>query len=239
MGDTALQDEDEDEAEVDTGEDEFTSDIPVTDPATLPEDLGDAAPAGETHEVVPPLDPALGLTDEDLPDIFPVAGDHLAPIGLHSRDRVRARDLAVAAAALALRNGGAIDYSMGADRWDPIKRDRKAFRGQFGKTEDCSSFATWCLWNGLDHFGIKDVVNAQSFKAGWTGSMLGNGQRVSRAEILRGDCVFYLKAGTREVNHVAIYVGGGMVISHGSEPGPNKLPMAYRTIAQIRRYVRA
>jgi hypothetical protein len=227
------------EREVDEGEDAFTADIPVTDPATAPEDLGDEAPPGETHEVVPELDPALGLTDEDLPDIFEVADDRLAPIGLNARDRTRARDLAVAAAALALRNSSAIEYSMGTDRWDPIKRDRKAFRGEFGKFEDCSSFATWCLWNGLDHFAIKDVVNAQKFQAGWTGSMLGNGQRVSRAEVLRGDCVFYLKQGTREVNHVALCVGGGMVISHGSEPGPLKLRIDYRTIAQIRRYIRA
>jgi hypothetical protein len=235
MGDATLLED----LEVDEGEDAVTAELPVTDPATLPEDLGDPAPAGESHVVVPELDPALGLTDEDLPDLVPLADEQLRPIGLNVRDRIRARDLAVAAAALALRNGGAIGYSEGNDRWDPIKRDRKAFRGQFGRSEDCSSFATWCLWNGLDHFGIKDVVNNQGFRAGWTGSMLGNGQRVTRAEILRGDCVFYLKAGTREVNHVALYVGGGMVISHGSEPGPNKLRMDYRTIAQIRRYIRA
>ncbi len=226
--------------ERETGEDPVTADIPVTDPATLPEDLGDAAPPGETHEIVPELDPALGLTDEDLPDIFPVDDRRLAPIGLNVRDRIRARDLAVQAAALALRNGAAIEYSMeGGPRWDPIRRKRKAFRGEFGRTEDCSSFATWCLWNGLDHFHIKDVVNGASFTQGWTGSMTSFGERVSRAEILRGDCVFYLKAGTREINHVAIYVGGGMVISHGSEPGPNKLAVDYRTIAQIRRYIRA
>jgi len=65
------------------------------------------------------------------------------------------------------------------------------------------------------------------------------GERVTRADILRGDCVLYLEAETREINHVALYIGGGMVISHGSEPGPNKLKFDYRTIAQIRRYIRA
>jgi len=90
MGAETLED-----LELETGEDAVTADIPLTDPATLPEDLGDVAPPGEAHEVVPELDPALGLTDEDLPDLFPVAGVHLAPIGLNARDRIRARDLAV------------------------------------------------------------------------------------------------------------------------------------------------
>jgi cell wall-associated NlpC family hydrolase len=48
-----------------------------------------------------------------------------------------------------------------------------------------------------------------------------------RAEVIRGDLLFYADARHR-INHVTIYVGGGTVISHGSEPGPRKLDMDYR-----------
>jgi hypothetical protein len=225
-----------DDLEIEQTEDPVTAEIPVTDPATLPEDLGDAPSPGEQHALLPEIDAPLGL---DPADIVPTIARSLAPTGLNARDRIRARDLAVRAAALALNNASAIEYTMDARRWDPIKRHRKAFRGQFGHFQDCSSFATWCLWNGLDHFGIADIVNGDSFHAGFTGTMTAHGHQVSRGDALRGDCVFYCKAGTREINHVALYVGGGMVISHGSEPGPNKLRMDYRPIAQIRRYIYA
>jgi hypothetical protein len=226
-----------DDLEIEQTEDAVTAEIPVTDPATLPEDLGDAPPPGETHALLPEVDVPLGL---DPVDIAPTIAQSLAPTGLNARDRIRARDLAVRAAALALNNAGAIEYSMDIrKRWDPIKRNRKAFRGQFGRFQDCSSFATWCLWNGLDHFGVGDIVNGARFQRGFTGTMTAHGRQVSRGDALRGDCVFYCKAGTREINHVALYVGGGMVISHGSEPGPSKLRMDYRPIAQIRRYIYA
>ncbi|MEA2190701.1 MAG: NlpC/P60 family [Solirubrobacteraceae bacterium] len=214
--------------EVDDGEDVVTADIPVTDPTTLPEDLGDAAPAGEEHPLAEAVEPLGGVGNAAGP----------APQGLSIKERIRARDLTVEAAALALRNGASIDYTMGVKRWDPIKRNRKAFRGEFGNFEDCSSFATWCLWNGLDHFGVGDVVNGQQFQAGYTGTMTSHGQRVSQSEALRGDLCFYADS-HRRISHVAIYIGGGMVISHGSEPGPNKLRMNYRPIVQIRRYIRA
>jgi cell wall-associated NlpC family hydrolase len=48
--------------------------------------------------------------------------------------------------------------------------------------------------------------------------------------------VFY--AGSNGViNHVAIYVGNGKVVSFGSEPGPLLLNVNYRTVAQTRRYL--
>jgi hypothetical protein len=215
-------------------EDPMTVDIPVDDPDAIPADVGDAAPEGEEHPLMDVVDTRLGV---DPVDIFPVSATVLAPLGLNARERLRARDLAVEAASLAARRSALIEYTMGAKRWDPIARNRKAWRGEVGRFEDCSSFATWCLWHGLDHFRKPDIVNGQDFKAGWTGSMLEHGERVSRAEILRADLVFYGNdAGV--INHVAIYIGGGMVISHGSEPGPRKLRMDYRTIVQIRRYIR-
>jgi hypothetical protein len=39
-----------------------------------------------------------------------------------------------------------------------------------------SSFATWCLWNGLAlRFGLGDIVNAAGWTAGYTGTMLEHG----------------------------------------------------------------
>ena len=222
-----------DDLEYESGEDPMTADIPVDDPDTLGEDLGDLAPPGQEHKLAPEIDPELGI---DPVDAIPEQRSPLARAGLNARDRIRARDLAIQAASLALRNHAAIQYTMDARRWDPIKRNRKAWRGEFGRFQDCSSFATWCLWNGLDHFGISDIVNGQRWQAGFTGTMLDHGQRVARANVLRGDLLFYANA-QRQINHVTIYIGGGMVISHGQEPGPVKVRMDYRPIVQIRRYI--
>jgi hypothetical protein len=222
-----------DDLESEDYEDPMTAGIPADAADAIPQDLGDAAPPGQEHAFAPEIDPALGV---DPVDAFDVADTHLAPLGLNVRDRIRARDLAMQAASLALLNGAAIEYTMGSARWDGIAHDRKGWRGEFPKFEDCSSFATWCLWNGLDHFGVHDAVNGDGWRSGFTGTMTDRGQRVARADVMRGDLLFYADAQHR-INHVTIYIGGSMVISHGSEPGPRKLAMDYRPIVQIRRYV--
>jgi hypothetical protein len=220
-----------DDLEFESNEDAVTADLSVNDPDALGEDLGDLAPPGQAHKLAPEVDPGV-----DPVEVIPEAKRRLAPTGLNARDRIRARDLAIQAASLALRNHAGIHYTMDARRWDPIKRNRKAWRGEFGKFQDCSSFATWCLWTGLDHFGVSDIVNGQKWRAGFTGTMLDHGQRVTRANIVRGDLLFYAGRDGK-INHVTIYIGGGMVISHGQEPGPVKVRMDYRPIAQIRRYI--
>jgi NlpC/P60 family len=224
-----------DQLEYESCEDPMTAELPVEAPEAFPEDLGDQAPEGEEHELAPEFDPDLGI---DPVDVFPVEERRAASIGLNARDRIRARDLAIQAASLALRNAASIQYTMGPKRWDGINRNRKAWRGEFASFQDCSSFATWCLWHGLAHFGIPDIVNGQQWRAGFTGTMFNHGQRVARDDALRGDLLFYADP-QRRINHVTIYIGGGMVISHGSEPGPLKLRMDYRPIVQIRRYIRA
>ncbi len=223
-----------DDLEYESCEDPMTADLPVEAPDAIPEDLGDAAPPGQEHKLAPEIDPAFGI---DPVEAISPQKRRLTATGLNSRDRIRARDLAIQAASLAMRNAAAIQYTMGARRWDGINRNRKAWRGEFASFEDCSSFAAWCLWNGLDHFGVGDIVNGQRWQAGFTGTMLDHGQSVARAELVRGDLLFYANA-QRQINHVTIYIGGGMVISHGSEPGPLKLRMDYRPIVQIRRYIR-
>lgn len=157
--------------------------------------------------------------------------------GLSAKHRIEARDLAVRAALLGLSNREVIHYTQGARRWEGISRDLKAYKGEFPHYADCSSFATWCLWNGLDHFGVRDTVNGAGFRAGYTGTMLTHGKQVrNSANWLRGDLFIYGHG--HPGSHVAIHIGGGIVISHGSEAGPFKLKWNYRSdLMQVRRYI--
>ena len=169
--------------------------------------------------------------------------------GLSRQKRNRARERVVQAALLGLHNKDEVRYtdpfipSEAALRWDGIRNRRKARLGQFPRNSDCSSFATWCLWNGLFlPFGLDDVVNGQSWAAGFTGTMLDHGKRVRRVKnVRRGDCVLYGEEGTSG-QHVTIVVGrqGGvpMVVSHGSDEGPFFLAFDYRDdVMQIRRFI--
>lgn len=95
--------------------------------------------------------------------------------------------------------------------------------------EDCSSFATWCYWlagaadpNGLGYNG-----------QGYTGTLAAHGTRTTSPR--PGDLVFY--GGGFPYTHVAIYIGGGKVVSHGSEHGPIVTDMHYRPVSTIRSYL--
>lgn len=91
--------------------------------------------------------------------------------------------------------------------------------------EDCSSLVTACYWIGTD--GKLDP-NDYGFdgRTGWTGTLSRNGRSVTLAGARPSDLVFY--GSGPPWNHVAMYVGAGRVISHGSEPGPYHLPIDYR-----------
>lgn len=158
--------------------------------------------------------------------------------GLNAKQRDRVRALATEAARLALDHAPQVHYTQGSSRWQGIDKKLKAWKGQYPNYADCSSLATWCLWNGLSHYGVRDTVNGCAWKAGYTGTMLQHGKRVvHRENVLRGDLALYGVPGTTG-KHVAICVGGGKVISHGSEAGPFLLPIDYRSdLMQIRRYI--
>jgi hypothetical protein len=163
--------------------------------------------------------------------------------GLSRDQRIRARDRAIAAALLALHHAPQVHYTQAAPRWEGINKRLNARLGQFPKNADCSSFATWCLWNALHiGFGLGDLVNGAQWTGGFTGTMLSHGKRVQDVgRVQRADCVIYGNSGTGE--HTAIVVGRAkngtpMVVSHGSERGPFFLPYNYRRdIMQIRRYI--
>lgn len=142
--------------------------------------------------------------------------------------RSRARDAAMFALHHAPRH-----YTQGASRWDPI-RSGATPGGHMWSSADCSSVATWVIWHALGHGG-PDVVNGAGWAAGYTGTMLAHGIRISRLEH-HGDCVIYGNGYPGQ--HVAVYVGDGMVVSHGSEGGPYLVPYNYRgDIMEFRRYL--
>lgn len=155
--------------------------------------------------------------------------------GLSHAHAKKAVDLTLQAAVLGLHHASVIHYTQGDLRWQGIDRARIASNGGYPNWADCSAYATWCLWNGLHvHLGHTDTVNGQRWQAGYTGTLMEHGQRVS--SLIPGDLVIYGSGFPGE--HVAVYTGGGLVVSHGSEAGPLLLPVHYRSDAlQYRRYI--
>ena len=155
--------------------------------------------------------------------------------GLSPRHVRKAVDDILQAAVLGLHHAPAIHYTQGPLRWQGIDRARVASAGEFPNYADCSAYATWCYWNGLHaHLGHTDIVNGESWRAGYTGTLLEHGERVGSP--IPGDAVIYGSAWPGE--HVALYTGGGLVVSHGSEAGPLLLPWRYRAdVLEIRRYI--
>jgi cell wall-associated NlpC family hydrolase len=206
-------------------------DFPLTDPKELPPD-GDDSKHGkkiEAMEFQPITDTATVVA----------ATRHINPSGLSSAHRIKARDMAIQAMALTLQHASAVHYTQGSDRWEGIAHHDRAWRGQYPHHGDCSSTTTWALWCGLSHFHrfqYVDLVNGLHWKAGYTGTQLRHGRSVAGGSLQRCDLVLYGNGWPGE--HVAMYIGGGLVISHGSEGGPYKLSMHYRgDIIDVRRYI--
>jgi cell wall-associated NlpC family hydrolase len=160
--------------------------------------------------------------------------------GLKPAQRRKARAMVAQAALLGIARAPEIDYSQHpVERWEGITKRLRAWRGEVPKRADCSSFATWVLWQGLGHYRLPDNVNGTDWKSGWTGTLVRHGKRVvHRAHLRVGDLVFYGNPSDPPKGHVAIYIGGGEVASHGSKGGPYRLDMDYRTdIHSFRRYI--
>jgi hypothetical protein len=159
------------------------------------------------------------------------------PTGLSATHRVKARDLMMEAAALGYERRASLHYTQGVLRWQGINQRDKAWRNQCPHYGDCSSFSTWCGWNGLDHYHLRDYFNGLRWHAGYTGTLLTHGVRVDgRWGLVRGDLLIYGNGFPGK--HVAIAVGGGMAISFGSEIGPLRVRVNYRPdLMQARRFI--
>jgi NlpC/P60 family len=164
---------------------------------------------------------------------------YVSPIGLDRNERRRARDLACYAAIVAYKHRAEMVYTEGPARWSGIDDHRLGYKGEFPRAADCSAFTTWCLWNGVEHFRIKqDIVNGEEWREGYTGTMVQHGVEVDVKHLLTGDAIFY--GGTRDVpQHVCLYMGWGRVMSHGSPGDPSLLPIDFgMPFNQARRYIR-
>lgn len=166
--------------------------------------------------------------------------------GLNKNQRARARDRVVQAALLARDRAAEIAYTQDlTDRWDGMRNRRNSFRGEFPTGADCSSFATWCLWNALhSHFHLDDIVNGLGWDAGNTTSLRGHGRLVEQLKnVCRGDCVHYdPDLPELEQPHVTVVVGRNddgvlLVASHGGDSGPLVTTFNYRPVREIRRYI--
>ncbi len=154
--------------------------------------------------------------------------------GLTGANYHKAVNMTLQAAILGYHNRERVGYTQGPMRWEGIDRDRKAWRGEYPREADCSAYVTWCLWNGLDHFHIRDIVNGLHWQGGFTGTLLTHGRRVWSP--IPGDLVIY--GYSYPGKHVSIYTGGGLCVSHGSWRGPLLVPYRYRPdILSIRRYI--
>lgn len=140
------------------------------------------------------------------------------------------RETVVSAAMFGYHNRGSIHYTQSSWRMYGVRNHIKP--PNIPRYEDCSSFATWCYWvagasdpNGLGYNG-----------QGYTGTQVNHGKYVTLGNASAGDLIFY--GWSRGIpTHVAVYVGNGRVVSHGSEVGPLFLPATYRSITTIRSYL--
>jgi hypothetical protein len=159
------------------------------------------------------------------------------PAGLSNAHRAEARRVILLGVRLLMAHPAQIHYSQGPDRWEGIAKKLRIADGEYPKHGDCSSTHTWLVWNALTHVGaMQDHVNGQHYRAGFTGTIGSHGivvPSVRHAKV--GDAVLYGPRPTYE--HIATYIGGGRVFSHGSERGPFLLGIDYRgDRAVIRRH---
>jgi NlpC/P60 family len=160
--------------------------------------------------------------------------------GLSDDHAAHARKLIVASARNMMRHTGEIHYSQQPNRWEGINKKLTVTKGQYPSHSDCSSSSTWMLWDAIHRtYGVRDLVNGQNWQAGYTGTMYTRGKGVVHDKNLKvGDCIFYGNQGGGIPSHVAIYIGGGRVFSHGSEGGPYILGLDYRSDRRMsRRYI--
>lgn len=136
-------------------------------------------------------------------------------------------------AMIAYNNRYKVHYTQGGSRMMIVRyriKDLVAwFRGHSYLYEDCSSISTGYYYIA----GLPDPNGLHYNGQGYTGTLAVHGRWVSVPE--PGDLALY--GWGFPYHHVAVYVGGGRVVSHGSEIGPLLVSARYRgDLAMFRRY---
>jgi hypothetical protein len=160
--------------------------------------------------------------------------------GLSDDHAAHARVIIAKSARVMVAHKSSVHYTQGPTRWAGINYKLTITKGQYPRRCDCSSTSHWMLWDAMARpYGVRDLVSHLAWQGGWTGSMYQNGKRVVHDENLKiGDQIFYGDQGGGIPEHVATYVGGGKVFSHGSEGGPYILDLDYRKDRRMsRRYI--
>ena len=81
---------------------------------------------------------------------------------------------------------------------------------------DCSAYATWCYKSA----GAPDPNGSNYNGYGYTGTQVQHGQALrSVSQLRQGDLIFY-RGSASVPDHVVIFVGYGLCVSHGKEAGP-------------------
>lgn len=199
------------------------AEIEPHDPKDIPPDVGNAVSDG-------------------LAGVVPSKAHTHMPSHLTEQERATARDESCAAATLMLRHAASTHYTQSSARWQGIAEKLHANKGHFPTQADCSSAATWWLWNALaGHYHKPDIVNGEKWAAGYTGTMVRHGKAVPVHDAIRGDLFLYGDP-FGATGHVAMCVGHAhgkpYVISNGSEAGPFFLPYNYRgDLTAVHRYI--
>lgn len=184
-------------------------------------------------------------------------------MGLDSKTRAVAAysvDLALYSAKLESRTYYSMHYPQ---RWDGILHSRDY--PEVCRSGDCSGLTgSWIPWAARRHVRGKagiDVMNGQSWKAGFTGTMLQHGAQhhstTSTANYHPGRTHIFYGDRFGDVTHTAIFVGDvwcepgtrvngkvisrrtfvrDAVVSHGRTAGPEVWRYNYRYVKQARAY---
>jgi WD40 repeat protein len=135
----------------------------------------------------------------------------------------------VAAALAGVKKERQIHYSSGSQRMSGVRG--KIHLPNVPPYEDTSSFVTWCYWQAdapdpseLDYNGFE-----------WSGSLVAQGNPVKTPR--PGDIAFYGPS-LKSPRYVAIYIGGGKVVAHTRETGPEVRTAKAPDFLQYRSYLR-
>jgi cell wall-associated NlpC family hydrolase len=193
----------------------------------------DALPTG-SFEITPTSvgdDSRHAPAYKDLPDLAAMAS--VAPAAPTLVQRAELRRVILRAAYVGVRDHNRMSYTEGPLRWSGIADAERDVADHVPPYSDCSSFATWCYWDASRWLKLPDIVNGANWLAGYTGTMVGHGTAVAVAQALPGDLIFY---GSLSLPfHVAVYAGGGRVVSMGRPGAPELVPVGAAT--QCRRYI--